>query len=205
MKTYGVILAGGKSSRFNGVDKSWLQWNNKPLIAHVIERVAPQVDQLIISANTNLEKYRSTGYPVVPDDDNSLQGPLAGIYSTMNFITTQQHENEDIYVLTTPCDMPLIPENILEVLMQDTPPLAPRVAKDNNRIQPLVSLLPLSILSHLKTYLDSGQRKVEKWILSSNPDIIDLSFIQECFVNVNDNEELQNLISQQLQSTDIHS
>lgn len=198
MNTFGIILAGGKSSRFQGEDKSWVLWNNQPLIGHVIGRIQPQVDNILISANHNIEKYKATGYTVISDDRQGIQGadiqgPLAGIYSTMNYIAKKYSTLDDVNVLITPCDMPLLPENLLDLLNISHQPNQICVAKDKDRIQPLVALMPLTALDNLKSYLDSGQRKAEKWILDSDPAIVDLSSHAESFYNINNQDELNKL------------
>ena len=197
MKTYGLILAGGKSSRFNGEDKSWTLWNKQPLINHVINRIRPQVDNLLISANRNFEKYAQLGYPVVSDELENYQGPLAGIAAAMKYISAHNTDINNIFILTAPCDMPLIPEDLLELLTQSGDPANNSdqisVASDGNRTQSLIALIPLTKLEHLTTFLESGQRKVEQWILDSKPNIIDLSDHANNFYNINNLDELDKL------------
>jgi len=69
----GVILAGGRGARMGGVDKGWVMVNGKPLIVSVVERFAPQVGQLLISANRNVERYAALGI-VVEDDAADANG-----------------------------------------------------------------------------------------------------------------------------------
>ncbi len=76
----GVILAGGLGRRMGGVDKG-LQWlRGKPMAAWVIERLAPQVDEILINANQNIEAYARFGYRVIPDEIAGFAGPLAGLH-----------------------------------------------------------------------------------------------------------------------------
>lgn len=190
MKTIKRILAGGKSSRFSGKVKSWIPYNGVPLIQHVINRIAPQTDHIIISANRDLEKYSAFGYPVIHDDDNKIQGPLAGILSVMNFVTNQYSKANDTNLLIVPCDMPLIPTNLIQLLdhCQNSKQIC--VAKDAQRIQPLVALVPIAFRDHLKGFLEKGYRKAEQWILETEPNIIDLSNYNNCFCNINTLDEL---------------
>ena len=200
MKIYGLILAGGKSSRFQGEDKSWTVWNDLPFVEHVIGRIHPQVDELLISANRQIEKYKTLGLPVISDEIEGHQGPLAGILAAMNYIKRHHDTTKDTLLLTCPCDMPLIPQNLLELLQsQDgkvANPTEIRVARVGDRVQPLTALIPLSEQEQLKSFLESGQRKAEKWILSSPNVIVDLTRYADHFYNINDEQDLQKLDSE---------
>ncbi|HEV8261552.1 MAG TPA: NTP transferase domain-containing protein, partial [Burkholderiales bacterium] len=52
----GVILAGGLGRRMGGVDKGLQLLNGRPMAARVLSRLAPQVDEVLINANQNLER-----------------------------------------------------------------------------------------------------------------------------------------------------
>ena len=95
----GIILAGGEARRMGGNDKGLIPYVNQPLIAHVIHHLAPQVEQLLINANRNIERYQQFGYPVISDSLSGYQGPLAGMLAGMQMATTD-------YILTAPCDSP---------------------------------------------------------------------------------------------------
>ena len=133
------------------------------------------------------------GYPIISDDTKESQGPLAGIFAAMKFISKQYSAIDNIKLLICPCDMPLVPTNLLDLLIQPTNSNQICVAKNDTRLQPLIALIPLTALDHLKSYLESGQRKAENWILESNPNIIDLSDYTENFYNINNQDELNKL------------
>ncbi|HVC50001.1 MAG TPA: NTP transferase domain-containing protein, partial [Burkholderiales bacterium] len=78
MKISGLILAGGQGRRMGGTDKGLVSFHQEPFIAHVLRRLAPQVDEILINANQNLETYQSFGYPVISDAIRGFAGPLAG-------------------------------------------------------------------------------------------------------------------------------
>ena len=73
-----IILSGGRATRMNGVDKGLVLLQNKPLIAHVIERLKPQVDEIFINANREIATYEAFGLPVLQDENAEFIGPLAG-------------------------------------------------------------------------------------------------------------------------------
>lgn len=193
MKTFGLILAGGKSSRFSGDDKAWIEWKGKPMIQYVIDAIRPQVDDIIISANKNLDQYQIPGYTVLRDISDESRGPLEGILTATKYLASHFPDEQDIRLLTVPCDMPLIPENLSTLL--DPSGLSKQicVARDAQRIQSLVTIIPLSFKNELENFLSNGQRKVETWILSSNPVIVDLSECADKFYNVNSQADLEKL------------
>ena len=79
-KITGILLAGGQGRRMGGVDKGLQLLRGKPMAQHVIERFAPQVDELLINANQNIEQYQGLGYRVIPDAIGGFVGPLAGLH-----------------------------------------------------------------------------------------------------------------------------
>lgn len=73
-----IILSGGRATRMGGVDKGLVSLQQKPLIQHVIERLTPQVDEILINANREFEQYQTFGLPVLQDSHEKFIGPLAG-------------------------------------------------------------------------------------------------------------------------------
>ena len=84
----GIVLAGGQGRRMGNVDKGFVELDGRPLVAHVIERLAPQVTTLVINANRNAERYAVFGYPVVADAIGGFAGPLAGLHAGLTAATT---------------------------------------------------------------------------------------------------------------------
>ena len=109
-KITGLILAGGEGRRMGGADKGLLDFHGRPLVAHVIERLVPQVDTLLISANRNLDEYLDFGYPVVTDASADRLGPLAGIAAGLQACETP-------WLLVCPCDCPALPTDLVARLI----------------------------------------------------------------------------------------
>ena len=103
----GVVLAGGRGSRMGGADKGLVDLHGKPMVAHAIDALRPQVGRLLINANRHLDQYMAFGCDVVPDALDGYLGPLAGLASAMQAAATQ-------YVVTVPCDSPLLPDDLVE-------------------------------------------------------------------------------------------
>lgn len=185
----GLILAGGRGSRMGSIDKGLQRLNGKPMAVHVIERLGPQVGQLMINANQNLDVYGNFGYPVWPDALTGFAGPLAGLQSGMMHCTTP-------YLVTAPCDSPFLPVDLVRRLgaglLENQADLAVAVTLESGRRQPqpVFCLLKTALLPRLDEYLQQGGRKVDAWYRSLA--VVEVEFADEtAFGNINTLEELQ--------------
>jgi len=183
-----VILAGGKGRRLEGQDKGLVIYKNKALIEHVIERIKPQVGSVIINANRNQATYESYGFTVISDDMSDFQGPLAGFAGAMNFVSTQ-------YILTLPCDGPLLPLNLVSKMLSKLNAKADNtnsiiVAHDGERVQSVYALIPVALLSSLQAFLKKDERKVGLWYNEQDVIHADFSDMPEAFFNINKKEQL---------------
>lgn len=172
-----------------GKDKGLVELNGKLLIQHVIDSIAPQVGQLVISANRNLQQYASFGYPVVSDSLDGFQGPLAGFLAAMNIIDTPD-------MVTVPCDGPLLPSDLVERLVagRELASADIAVAHDGQRLQPVYTLIPTRLKDDLRAFLESGDRKIDLWYAQHNVVHVDFSDAPETFININtlqDRDRLQ--------------
>ena len=185
-----VILAGGKGRRMEGKDKGLVELANRPLIEYVIDAIKPQVAAIILNANRNQQQYSLYGYPVISDMLEDYQGPLAGFFSAMEKATSS-------HIVTLPCDGPLLPNDLVDrlifALTDNKAEIA--VAHDGDRMQPVYSLIPTTLIASLKTFLDSGERKIDFWYKQHKVALADFSDCPETFRNINTAEqrdELQN-------------
>jgi molybdopterin-guanine dinucleotide biosynthesis protein A len=185
-----IILSGGRATRMGGVDKGLVQLQQKPLIQHVIDRIRPQVDEIIINANREIEQYLTLGYPVLQDEvsqDGSPDfiGPLAGMRLGL------KHAQHD-YLLTAPCDSPLLPLDLaprmLASLLKNNTDIA--VATSDGDTHPVFCLCKKSVLKSLEDYLANGGRKVSTWQKSQKYIEVDFSDCNDAFVNLNTLEDL---------------
>lgn len=188
MEITAIILAGGRATRMHGVDKGLMCLGQKPLIQHVIERLAPQVNEIIINANRQITLYKALGYVIQKDNTDDFLGPLAGISLGLRYA---KHE----YVLTVPCDSPLLPldlaQRLMTALVKNSAEIA--VASSDNRTHPVFCLCKKNVLPSLTEYLDNGNRRVNTWQKSLNYIEVDFSDCSESFVNLNTPEELAKL------------
>lgn len=180
-----IILAGGRATRMGGIDKGLVPLQNKPLIQHVIERLSPQVDEIIINANREISQYQSFGFAVWQDEIADFLGPLAGINLGL------KHAKHD-FLLTVPCDSPLLPLDLAARLMagliENNADIA--VAACNGESQPVFCLCKKSVAKSLDDYLSNGGRKVSIWQNSQKTIKVDFSDSSDAFVNLNTFAEL---------------
>lgn len=160
----GIVLAGGKSSRMGGGDKCLLPLGGQPILAHVIERLKPQVAELIISANGDPARFSEFGLPVVADRIGGYAGPLAGILAGLEWVRTSRPQSR--FVVTAASDTPLLPADLVDRLWSATgggrPNLA--VARSAEGMHPVFGLWPLALATDLEASLMAGHRKVSKWV-----------------------------------------
>lgn len=180
-----VILAGGQGSRLGGVDKGLVSLRQISLVQHVISRVEPQVGEIIISANRNLDAYTNLGYPVYTDEVSDFAGPLAGILKAL------QHCQSE-WLLTIPADSPFIADDLARRLIENVEDNKIAIAHDGERLQPTFSLIHKSLESSLKDFLQKGERKTRVWMQQQPHTIVDFSDQADAFININTQDELNN-------------
>lgn len=187
-KISGIILAGGQGRRMGGTDKGLQLLRGKPLVAWVLERLAPQVDELLISANRNLDAYTRFGYRVIPDQSSveKFAGPLAGLQQGLK-------QAAHPLVLTVPCDSPFLPADLAQrlytVLNQQNAQVA--VAKTFDQPHPVFCLCRRDLLPHLNAFLKTGGRKFDAWYSTLKVTEVNFDDEAEAFGNINTLEELQ--------------
>lgn len=155
----GAILAGGRGQRMDGADKGLVDLAGKPLVAHVLGRIAPQVGAIVINANRNIDRYAAFGHPVVVDEIGDFAGPLAGIHACLAYAASR-------YVATVPCDTPQLPRDLVAKLAAALVAQHARVAvaRTGSQVHPVVALYDrLAVLASLTSFLRSGERKVDAW------------------------------------------
>ncbi|CNJ71341.1 molybdenum cofactor guanylyltransferase MobA [Yersinia aldovae] len=149
----GVILAGGRSSRMGGNDKGLIYLHGKPLYQHVIDKLKPQVEDLLINANRNQALYQHSGIPVISDIITGFVGPLAGIHSGLSHSATE-------WVIFAPCDVPTLPDNLVSQLWQGKQQALAAYVYDGERAHPTLVLMHVSLKPLLAEYLAKGDRKL---------------------------------------------
>lgn len=195
MQITGLILAGGRSSRMDGDDKGLLKLIDQPMIAYVIEKLKPQVNEILISANRHIEQYQQFGYTVLPDDYDDFRGPLAGMSRGLSYSDSE-------YLLTVPCDGPLLPADLAQRMLDfaQKNAAAAVIAFDGQYKQPTYNLVHSSLLPAMIQSLEHNEHKLGKWLMDNGAHKIDFSDQQSAFLNVNTLTDLE-LVAQKLSGT----
>lgn len=184
--TTAIILAGGMGRRMELQNKGLLMLKNKSLVTHVIETLTPQVSNIIISANADIDEYKKTGFAVIQDQFSESLGPLAGIASALETVTTT-------YAVIAPCDSPFIPPQFVSRMaaMYQANNADVCIVNDGERVQPLFMFLKTEMKASLRHSLEQSQRKVFAWLNSVSAIEVDFSDSPGAFININTPEDLE--------------
>ena len=179
----GLILAGGQGRRMGGVDKGLQPFRGRPLVEHVIERLGPQVDTLLISAASTV--YAGYGTVVV---DELGAGPLAGLHAGLGACPTD-------LLASAPCDTPLLPTDLVQRLRDGLKNADAAVARVRTQRHGVCALVRRALRPRLEAFLKEGGRGVEAWYATL--DTADVSFDDQpdAFANLNTLDELRRLES----------
>lgn len=188
----GLILAGGQAQRMGGIDKGLIPFHEKPLIESAIAKLKPQVQTIVINANRNITKYAGYGYPVIMDETPDFSGPLAGFSAGLKVCKTP-------YLLTAPCDSPLLPNNLAQNLSAEMERgdfqlvyASSKEADGKVWAQPVFCLMRANLQDSLASFLLKGDLKIDRWFKELRSSTVIFNDPQ-VFANVNTPEELKSL------------
>lgn len=170
----GVILAGGQATRMGGGDKGLLPLDDRPILAHVMSRLAPQVGAMALNANGDPARFEAFGLPLLPDPIPGFAGPLVGVLAGLDWAAGQGADT----IVTVAADTPFFPTDLVAHLTQTaegmTHPLVlaatPRGDTDTKSMSgsglirhPTFGLWPTALRQDLRAALLDGLRKVVIW------------------------------------------
>ena len=182
----GVVLAGGQGRRMGGVDKGLKLLRGQPMVQWAIERFAPQVDEILINANQNLDTYAAFGHRVIPDAIGGFAGPLAGLHRGLS-------EARHGLVATVPCDSPFLPADLvtrlLAAMQKDGAELS--VARTGDQPHPVFCVCRKTVLPGLTSFLESGGRKIDAWYSALKVAEVPFDDQADAFSNINTEAELR--------------
>ncbi len=162
--TLGLLLAGGLARRMGGGDKPLRTIAGRTILAHVIERLAPQCDGLLINANGDPARFADYGLPVAGDSVPDFAGPLAGILAGLDWLA-QNRPGVD-WMVSVAADTPFIPRDLVARLhaarLAAGVPLA--CAASGGWTHPVIGLWPVSLREALRHALTvEDERKIDRW------------------------------------------
>jgi molybdopterin-guanine dinucleotide biosynthesis protein A len=181
-----VILAGGMARRMGGDDKGLVELNGQPMIKHTIDRIKPQVKEILINANRNQTRYAEFGFKVISDEHSGFLGPLAGMLAALG-------QTKADYLLTVPCDSPQLPMDLVERMLNaiETKGADMAVASNGEQEQPVVLLMKPSLRDSMEAFLKAGDRKILLWYAKQNYAVATFADQPNAFMNINTLEEKQ--------------
>lgn len=160
----GVLLAGGQSRRMGGGDKCLRLLGGRPVLAHIIDRVCPQVRALVLNANGDPARFAAFGVPVVPDSIPDFAGPLAGVLAGLDWAAA--HAPACSLVASVPTDAPFLPVDLVARLAAAREAEGADIvcAASGGRAHPVVALWPVLLREDLRRAMTAeGIRKVDVW------------------------------------------
>jgi molybdenum cofactor guanylyltransferase len=180
----GLIIAGGKSTRMGGNNKALRLLNGRPMIEWVIDRIRPQIDDLMINTNSNQNTLAALGYPIVTDIIPNHRGPLAGLHAAMTRATTS-------LIACVPCDAPLLPIDLIARLHAVLANADIAVARTPASLQPAFLLCRTSLGQSIEEYLAEGRYAMRHWMARHH--CVEVNFgDEEAFANINTPADIQN-------------
>lgn len=182
-----VILAGGQATRMGGIDKGRLKLNGQTLIERVIDRIAPQVDAVVINANGDPERFQDLGLPIVADSIADYPGPLAGVLAGMDWAAEQGYD----WLISVAADTPDFPADLVERFAAESTPVVLAATPDPERgrlPQPTFGRWKVSCREELRSALNQGVRKIRQWTQAQGESLV--LFNENDFFNINTPEDL---------------
>lgn len=184
----GLVLAGGRGTRMEGADKGLQLLGGQPLAQLALDRLRPQVGSVAISANRNLDAYRSMGVDVWTDSLADFPGPLAGFLAGLECCITP-------YLVSVPCDTPHFPLDLVTRLAKALDREGAEVAiaatssGDEQKLHPVFCLMRVEVADDLRSFIERGQRKVGKWTAMHRLAVVTFDDA-EAFANANTTADL---------------
>ena len=172
-----IILAGGEGKRAGGSDKGLLPYKGRPLIEHVIDTIKFQVDDIIISANRNIDLYERYTNKVINDFSDNYRGPLAGMAACLPHC---KHE----LVLVVACDMPALPADLVDRLATDIQNRSICIATVDKHHQ-LAMIIKRNLLESIQQQLNDKQLKLIQWVESVPYATVSFDDMPGAFTNLN--------------------
>ncbi len=184
-----VILAGGQARRMGGGDKTLIDLGGKPILEHILDRLIPQCEHVMLNANGDLERFKAFGYPVVADPIDGFLGPLAGILAGLDAVAIRYPEKT--HLLSLAGDTPFIPHNLIDQMCTHASLSNIVCAVSQGRRHPVFGLWPVSIRSELRDQLiNHDVRKIDSFTADYEVALCPFDGVPDPFFNINTDEDI---------------
>ena len=187
----GVILAGGKSSRF-GTNKSLSMLANNKLIEHVINKIDVYFPEILVISNDSSLKLNNQKINIIKDCIKGHLGPLVGVLSAMKYANS--FKNKYKWIITFPCDTPFFNKIIIEKMIEKSISAKEKIyfVKDKKQRHNIFGLWSTSLQDILEEDLNNNFRKVDLWADKIGCNFIEKDIQNENeFLNINTKEDLE--------------
>ena len=186
-----VLLAGGKSSRMNGIDKALVRINNKTLLQLILDKLKIDNNKIVLNTNRDSNNFKDYNLNIINDTIPNFQGPLAGILSGLEWFDKQ--DNNIQWVVSLPIDTPFFPENLVnklfEIVNKNNKLVC--VANSNGRNHPVFAIWHISLINDLKNALNNNIRKIDIFTQKYTPVEAHFTSSFDQFFNVNTPDDLK--------------
>ncbi|HEX4262469.1 MAG TPA: molybdenum cofactor guanylyltransferase MobA [Acetobacteraceae bacterium] len=192
---FGIILAGGRARRLGGGDKPLRRLGDRPILAHVVARIAPQVDRLALNANGDPARFAAWPLPVLPDTPpegsgslaGPLAGPLAGLLAGMRWAASFGCET----VVSVPGDTPFLPHDLVARLLAACGSARAAVAGSGDRLHPVIGCWSVGLAEDLQSQLALGRSRATDWAARTGAAVAAFAATpRDPFFNINSPEDL---------------
>ena len=179
-----AVLSGGKSSRMNYEDKGLIEFNGFSVLSRIIEISNKYSNDVFIIANNNLKEYEKLHPYLYSDILDNYQGPLSGIYTALS-------KSKNKYVIILPSDGPFVKEDYFEKFINYESDQHILVTKTGDRLQPVYARFDSSLKENLRVFLETGERKIDKWYTACGYEEIFFEQNEEMFININSKDDIE--------------
>ena len=190
-----VVLTGGKSSRMNNQNKSFLKIKEINFIENIVNSLKEKTSLICINANKDFEKYKYLDLKIIEDEIKGYKGPLAGLHSVMYYY---KETYKSAWFAIFPTDAPIINTDLIDLFYaQKKIKVKAFISKINNKIEPMFSFWSLDCFSHLDKILrENDGYKIMKFAEEVGFDFLEISKKNETeFFNVNDVYDYKYLVN----------
>ena len=189
LKTLIVILAGGQSKRFGGGYKTLYKLNNKSLLNRVIKNFEKLDIEIVLNVNSDEKQFKKTGLTLIKDEFVDFQGPLAGIYSTMNWALKNKKDVE--WIFTAPSDTPFLNSDLVDKFLIGKYSSNTKIilAQNSNKTHPVIGFWHISLFKNLEDFFESDSRKIMHWVEQQNFELLNFEN-KNYFFNINSKADL---------------
>ena len=187
----GIILAGGKSSRF-GEDKSNIRLGNKTLLNHTVDRIEKEFSEVLIISNNKKHNYKNEKIYTVKDCIEGQLGPLVGILTAMKWV--KENKKNYKWIASFPCDTPFFDIRLISKLKLKTKATSKKLIflNSDKKRHNIFGLWSMDLMETLEKDIKSSFRKVEIWADKVGYESIDVNTEKfDRFLNINTKEDFE--------------